>query len=68
MRKMYRKLTQDQKYRGVIFSSCLSEDTSESGTIHEVHYADEERHEKIRRLKDDSFFKHSHFNYNIIRR
>lgn len=68
MKKIYRKLTQDQIDRNVVFSSCLSEDRSEAGTIHEVKKDDKEREVKIYRLLDDSFFNHSQFKYNIVRR
>jgi len=68
MKKEYRKLTNEQKARGIIFSSSLSEDGSNEGTIHEVHKDDEERDVKIERLLDDSFFNASHFVCNIIRK
>lgn len=69
MRKVYRKLTKDQKERGVIFSSTLSRAKTElvGDTIHEVKADDPERYEKIERLKDDKFFRDSCWNYNIIR-
>lgn len=68
MKKLYRKLTKDQKERGIVFSSCLSEGRCEIGKIHEVHRFDEERELKIYRLLDDSFFNNSHFKYNIVRK
>lgn len=70
VQKIYRKLSQEQKERGVIFSSCLSRYKFEEqdATIHEVKATDEDKEEKIRRLKDDSFFNDSHFKYNIIRK
>ena len=71
MRKVYKKLTKDQKERGVIFSSCLSVSRTEliNDTIHEVFKTDDpvDRDNKIRRLKDDRFFNASHWKYNIIR-
>ena len=69
MRKIYRKLTKDQKERGVIFSSTLSKATTElSGdTIHEVFATDTDKWATIERLKDDSFFNGSPWKYNIIR-
>lgn len=67
MRKIYRKLTKDQKDRGVIFSSCLSPCKYETGTIHEVKKDDPDMEIKIHRLKDDGFFNGSQFKYNIIR-
>ena len=38
MKKLYRKLTKQQKARGVIFSSCLSSETveQENDKIHEI--------------------------------
>ena len=69
MKKIYRKLTKEQIDRGVIFSSCLSENYSElNNKVHEVHRDDEEREQKIERLLDDSLFNNSYFNYNIVRR
>lgn len=68
MRKKYRKLTREQRERNVVFSSCLSEDGSEIGTIHEVRADDPERSIKIELLMDDRFFNRSHFRYNIIRK
>lgn len=66
MRKIYRKLTKDQKQRHVIFSSELYP----SGVVHEViqdpvtfiHDS-----EKIDRLRDDRFFNDSPYKYNLIR-
>ena len=68
--KVYKKLTEEQKKRGVIFSSCLSVyryEVTDSKT-HEVFKIDEDKHEKIIRLKDDKFFNNSHFKFNIIRK
>jgi len=67
MRKIYRKLTKEQKAAGIIFSSCLSPVKYETGTIHEVKNDDPKKEEKIRNLKDDKFFDGSQFKYNIIR-
>ena len=69
MKKIYKKLTKEQIKRNVIFSSCLSVYTTEQekDTIHEVLNNQEDKHEFIRRLKDDKFFNSSHFKYNIIR-
>jgi hypothetical protein len=61
MRKVYKKLTEEQKKRGVIFSSQLMP----NGTLHEVT---EENRADIGRLSDDSFFNKSHYTYNEIRR
>ena len=63
MRKVYKKLTEDQIKRNVIFSSELIG----GGTIHEVFKTDEDKSEQIRRLKDDSFFNKSPYSYNEIR-
>ena len=71
MRKVYRKLTKEQKARGVIFSSALSPyptDDIYGLTVHEVNKDDLDISKTIARLKDDSFFNASHFKYNIIRR
>ena len=72
VKKLYKKLTQEQKERGVVFSSCLSveriEQEQQGDTIHEVFGFSREDEKKIERLKDDKFFNKSHFNYNIIRR
>ena len=76
MIKIYRKLTEEQIKRNVVFSSCLSVDSDEHNTIHEVfslplskqtktHFDDNQ--EEIRKLKDDKFFNDSRFKYNIIR-
>lgn len=69
MRKIYRKLTKDQKERGVIFSSTLSKATTElaGDIIHEVFADDVNRYETISNLKDDNFFNGSPWKYNIIR-
>jgi hypothetical protein len=69
MRKVYKKLTEKQKERNVIFSSCLSEWREETtkDTIHEVLNTDEDKNEKIKRLLDDKFFNKSHWKFNIIR-
>ena len=72
MRKIYRKLTEDQKARGIMFSSTLSGGTVERSfdTMHEVHKDDPEKWEKIDRLRDDKFFNDNTcgWKYNIIRR
>ena len=70
MNKVYRKLTRDQKERGVIFSSALSKARVEQAgdRIHEVKGNDPEKDRLIRNLKEDEFFDGSQYNYNIIRR
>jgi hypothetical protein len=75
MKKLYRKLTKDQKARGIIFSSCLQVykfETDKDGSIHELDlklYQDDYKEYLTvkKRLLDDSFFNGSHWNYNIIR-
>jgi len=69
MRKVYKKLSAEQIKRGVVFSSCLSEQRFETtnDTIHEVLKNSEDKEDTIRRLRDDSFFNSSHWNFNIIR-
>ena len=66
MKKVYRKLTKEQKEKGVIFSSCLVGGDMDE-IIHEVYQEDEDKDETIRRLKDDSFFNDSPYKYNLIR-
>ena len=70
MRKLFKKLTADQKARGVIFSSTLSKHTTEHAkdTIHEVFKDDPKKYEKIRNLKDIKFFKDSMWDYCIERK
>ena len=70
VKKIYKKLTEDQNKRKVIFSSTLSTNTTElkGDTINEVLATDADKYEQIRRLTDDSFFNKSYFKYNIIRR
>jgi len=67
MIKVYKKLTEEQKKRGVIFSSCLSVYRYETSkdTIHEVLNTDTqgEKENTIRRLKDDKFFNNSNFKF-----
>ena len=75
MTKVYRKLTNEQIGRGVIFSSELSEtnsgkeDKGGTGKIHEIMNSDsnEDKRETERRLRDDKFFNDSPWKYNIIR-
>lgn len=70
MKKVYKKLTKEQKERGIIFSSCLSEykEEMENNTIHEVKKSQEDKYTVIERLLNDKFFNDSPFNYNIVRR
>jgi hypothetical protein len=74
IRKIYKDLSKEDKEAGVIFSSTLSMNTVEQpdDNTHKVYGSDDrlkslEAKEDIRRLKDTSFFNHSHFKYNIIR-
>lgn len=66
MKKVYRKLTKDQKARGVIFSSQLKP----SNSIHEVLDNDPQKEYHIQLLKNDSFFddEDSPYLYNLIRK
>lgn len=70
MKRLNRRLKKDQIERGVIFSSTLSAHTSEQrgDIVHEVYEGDEDREERIRRLKDVVFFEGSHYKYHIIRK
>lgn len=58
-RTKYLELTQDQKERGVIYSSKLIvlEDGFDNDIIHEVMGDDPRRDEYIRNLEDVSFFR-----------
>jgi hypothetical protein len=69
MKNIYRKLTKDQKQRGVIFSSTLSNKMKEQigDTTHEVFNKDEFKVVKIDRLKKADFF-NEYKKYNIIRK
>tara|TARA_R100001086_G_C11802431_1_gene249237 strand:+ start:686 stop:880 length:195 start_codon:yes stop_codon:yes gene_type:complete len=64
MRKVYKKLTKEQKDKGVIFSSELIG----SETIHEVKETDDNQELTIRRLLDDSFFNKSPYSHNEVRK
>ena len=66
MRKKYLKLLKEQKERGVIFSSQFISSVYGNGTLHEIFKDDDNKDEKIRRLKNDSFFDNSFFEYNLI--
>lgn len=70
MKKIYKKLTKEQRDRGVIFSSTLSEyrQEMEGDKTHEVFKTDKDAADTITRLLDDKFFNVSRWNYNIIRR
>ena len=72
MKKIYQKLTAEQKSRGVIFSSTLSEHTVEQpgDLTHEVFadWSKEEQNRHIKNLLNDSFFDESPWRFNIIRR
>lgn len=72
MEKIYKELTEEQRERGVCFSSCFSTQRTEQtneGTIHEVlnTMTEQEQEERIKRLRNDKFFNNSSFKYNIIR-
>ena len=56
--KLRRSLTEEQRRRGVIFSSALVRKGEREGdVIHEVFDSDEDKWDKIDRLSDVSFFK-----------
>lgn len=69
-RTKHLNLTKDQKDRGVIYSSVLivTNNPGCKSVLHEVMADDPDRHEKIRNLKDVSFFKTMarDFGYNVI--
>lgn len=69
MRKVYKNLTEEQKARGVIFSSELvpKRGYNLDSVVHEVLATDEDKHTRINRLLDDRFFNRSPFSYNLIR-
>jgi len=74
MKKIYKELTQEQKNRGIIFSSCLSEfreerDEERRHEISQKEYNENpsEAEAKKKRLLDDSFFNKSYFKFNIVR-
>ena len=69
---IYRKLTKNQRQRGVIFSSALLEYKNQpesQASLHEVKANDPKAQEKIKRLKDTSFFAatDSPYTHNLIR-
>lgn len=70
VKKIYKKLTIEQKNKDIVFSSCLSVFKTEqlNDKIHEVFKNDPNKDIQIKRLKDDSFFNNSHFKFNIIRK
>ena len=69
MRKVYKKLTEEQKARGVMFSSTLSKFRTEQNTdtMHEVLNTDEDKNAVITRLLNDSFFNASPWSFNVVR-
>lgn len=70
MKKIYKKLTRDQKERGVYFSSTLSIDKTErpGDVTHEILMDAVDKELKAERLLDDEFFDASPWKFNIIRR
>lgn len=70
MKKVHKKLTVQQKNDNVIFTSTLSKFRTEqtNDNVHKVYKDDEDKDVTIGRLLDDSFFRNSPFNFNIIRR
>jgi len=69
MKKVYKKLSEEDRERGVIFQSTLSVYRTEqqSDVTHEVFEYDSNKNDKIENLLNDSFFNKSHFNFNIVR-
>ena len=69
MKKIYRKLLQEQRDRGVYFSSTLSKTKEEDGSSdrHEIMHGDPDAERRIALLKNDKFFEDSPWKYNIIR-
>ena len=74
-KNVYRKLTSDQKERGVVYSSMIvvMNEPSIEPVLHEVFRDDPDKWDKIKRLQDVAFFKRMavDFGYkaeNIIRR
>ena len=65
MEKKYLKLLKEQKERGVIFSSQFISSAYNS-RIHEVFINDNNKDEKIKKLKNDLFFD-GLYEYNLIR-
>lgn len=70
MIKVYKKLTDIQIMRGVVFSSTLSKERTEqpSDRTHEVLSDDKDKTEHIERLLNDSFFNASPWRYNVVRK
>jgi hypothetical protein len=69
MKKVYKKLSAEQKAEGIIFTSTLSKFREEQSTdrTHKVYATDADKWETIERLKDDKFFNKSPWSFNIIR-
>ena len=63
MTKKYLKLTDEQKKRGVVFSSQLVG----GGVVHEVLVSDDDKDRTIERLLNDKFFNNSPYKYNEVR-
>lgn len=70
MKKIYKKLTQDQISRGVIFSSTLSYNRRDDELGQQTHEVKNEpgASKTIERLLNDSFFDRSPWKFNIIRK
>lgn len=69
MKNIYRKLTKEQKERGVIFSSVLAKDTNiyDEDMIHEVFEDTYDKEKVIERLSNAEFFSEI-YKYNIIKK
>ena len=69
MKKIYLKLTEEQKKEGIIFMSTLSKyKVEQEGDTTHIIYSDNRNNNKKHLLLDDKFFDNSPFNYNIIRK
>lgn len=62
-------LTQDQRARGVIFSSTLSNSRKEQpgDKVHEIFEDTPDKQSKIDALNNDHLFEDSPWSYNIVR-
>lgn len=67
-RTRYLSLTKEQKDRGVIFSSVLYCNNGTEPELHEVMKDDPDKYEKIKLLKDVTFFKNmaKDFGWNVV--
>lgn len=70
MKKVFLRLTPEQRERGVVFSSTLSKCKTEQpeDLTHEVFAGDKDKDRLINNYMEDSFFDDSPWKYNVIRR